>query len=393
MWFVRDVVAFGAIAVFCTGAIADTIRTQNGDDVFITGDVVGETLATSGDAFASARTLSITGEADGDLHVTGFDVRVATNVAEDLYAAGVTVVVQNQIAEDLTAAGYNVRTESGGKTLGNARLFGRTITVEGPVAGALLVAGQDVFLNAAIEGDVRIMAQSLTFGPDAVIAGKLTYSTGDPIAVPERVAGANRVVFERAEASDAWDEWDNIRHEMPMFPSIATVLFGFIVSLLFFVVLGAVMLGYMPKRIQTLRESIVAAPGASMLFGVVGLSMLVGLVPVTGMTIVGLPFVPVVILAIVVAWTFGYALGAYAVAMRIWTGFTGEAEPTRVVRLLLFTAGIILIALLNYIPFVGWVANFVLVLLGLGAIINALFQYFVARSGAAIGDDLEPTQD
>ncbi|MCO4849059.1 MAG: EI24 domain-containing protein [Yoonia sp.] len=393
MQFVRNALTAGAISVFCTGTFADTIRTHNGDDVFITGDVVSETLATSGDAFASARTLLTTGEAAGDLHATGFDVRVATSVAEDLYAAGFTVVVQSQIAEDLTAAGYNVRTEAGGNTLGNARLFGRTITVEGPVAGALLAAGQDVFLNAPITGDVRIMAQSLTFGPDAVIAGTLTYSTSDPIAVPERVAAANRVVFERAEASDAWDEWDSIRHEMPMFPSVATMLFGFVVTLLFFVVLGAVMLGYMPKRVQTLRESIVAAPGASMLFGVVGLAMLIGLVPVTGMTIVGLPFVPIVILAIAVAWTFGYALGVYAVAMRVWTGFTGETEPTRVARLLVFTAGITLIALLNYIPFVGWVANFTLVLLGLGAIINAMFQYFVARSVAATGDDLEPTKD
>jgi tryptophan-rich sensory protein len=44
--------------------------------------------------------------------------------------------------------------------------------------------------------------------------------------------------------------------------------------------------------------------------------------------IVGLPFTPVVLLAIVVAWIFGYALGAYSAAMRFGRTKVPAGEAT-----------------------------------------------------------------
>jgi hypothetical protein len=70
----------------------------------------------------------------------------------------------------------------------------------------------------------------------------------------------------------------------------------------------------MPRRLEHLRQSIARARDVVSAW-CCGLSILLGMVP-TGLTIVGLPFTPVVLLAIVVAWIFGYALGAYSAAMR-----------------------------------------------------------------------------
>lgn len=96
-----------------------------------------------------------------------------------------------------------------------------------------------MILNAPISGDVRILAQTLSFRPDAVVSGTLTYSTEEKLSVPERV------VFERFLGGDVWDEMVG---KMPVLPTLASILFGFIVSLLFFVVLGALMLGL--KRVD-----------------------------------------------------------------------------------------------------------------------------------------------
>jgi hypothetical protein len=190
-----------------------------------------------------------------------------------------------------------------------------------------------------------------------------------------------------------WDEWEDISREMPVLPGFAAVVSGFVISLLFFVVLGALMLGFMPKRLSKLRRSIAAAPGQTLLLGVIGLSMLFGMVPIVGLTIVGLPFVPIVLLAIVVVWTLGYALGAYSVAMRVWVAMGQDEMPGSVTRLLVFAAAIFLIALLNFIPFVGWVANYTLVLLGIGAMTNALFQYLIGNAGVALDVDMQGPQE
>lgn len=389
----RTMMAAVASLSCATAALPDTSQIEHGGDTFIAGPVINKTLETSGDTFAAARTVSASGQVTGDLHVSGFDITVNADASEDLYAVGAVVAIRGQIAKDLTATGFSVRTESSAVTNRNARLFGKTVTINGPVNGALLVTGRDVVLNAPIEGDVRLLAQSISFGPEAKVAGILTYSTAERISVPERVAAADRVVFERVSAGHAWREWDDIRNEMPVLPTFASLLFGFVVSLLFFIVLGAVMLSFMPKRLEKMRQSIAVAPGRSILLGVIGLSMLFGMVPITGLTIVGLPFVPVVVLAIVVLWTLGYALGAYSVAMRVWAGFGGEAEPTNAARLIVFAAAIILIALLNFIPFVGWVANYTLVLLGLGAMTHAVFQYLIGNPGEAFDIDMQPIDD
>lgn len=374
-------------------AAADTVSVTHGGDTFVAGAQVNEAVDANGDAFLAARTIDARGATAGDLHVAGFDVSVSTAAAEDLYAAGATVVVRSPVAQDLTAAGFSVRTEKPSVTQGNVRLFGNSITVEGPIEGALLAAGRDVIVNAVIKGDARILAQSLSFGPDAQINGTLTYSTEDKIAVPERVAPSERVVFEAHTGSRLRKNWDEIGKEMPVLPTVASMMFGFVISLLFFLVLGALMLSFMPRRLSRLRRSIADAPGQTILLGVIGLSMLLGMAPVTALTIVGLPFVPIVVLAIVVIWTLGYALGAYGVAMRIWSGFGGADHPSNMARLLVFAAAITFTALLNFIPFVGWVANYTLVLLGVGAVTRALFQWLIGNPDIVFDVDMKPVQD
>jgi len=393
MFKVTHAIAFTVSLSLSSVALADTVSVTHGGDTFVAGAQVNEVVDATGDAFLAARTIEARGTTAGDLHVAGFDVSISTATAEDLYAAGATVVVRGPVAQDLTAAGFSVRTEKASVTQGNVRLFGNSITVEGPIEGALLATGRDVIVNAVIKGDARILAQSLSFGPDAQINGTLTYSTEDKIAVPERVAPSERVVFEAYSGSRLRKNWDEIGKEMPVLPTVASMIFGFVISLLFFVVLGALMLTFMPKRLSRLRSSIAEAPGQSILLGVIGLSMLFGMVPITALTIVGLPFVPIVVLAIVVIWTLGYALGAYGVAMRIWSGFGGADHPSNIARLLVFAAAITFTALLNFIPFVGWVANYTLVLLGVGAVTRALFQWLIGNPDIVFDVDMKPIGD
>lgn len=373
--------------------IADTARVTNGGDSFITGGAVSESIDTAGDAFIAARTADARGTVQGDTHVVGMDVTVTATTAKDLYAMGNTVVLNGPVGEDLTAAGMSVRTESGASVGGNLRIFGNTLTIAGPVTGAVMAAGQDVILNAAVGGDARIVARTISFGPDATVAGTLTYVSREKITVPDRVAPSERVTFERYTGRAAWDEFDDMRKEMPILPTFASMLFGFLISLAFFLIIGALALSFMPKRLESMRQNIVDSPGMTILLGVIGLSMLFGLVPITALTIVGLPFVPIALLGIVLIWTLGYALGAYAVAFHVWSGLTADDRPGTLTRLAVFAAAITFIALLNFIPFVGWVANYTLVLIGIGAMTRRLFNSMIGNPGVALDVDMRPIED
>ncbi len=373
----------------------ETRRTTNGSDTFIAGDTVLEAIGETGDSFVAGHTAILGGEGLGDLHVAGFDVTVRAEVAEDLYAAGATVDIAASVGGDVTAAGYSVTIEPGAAVAGNMRLAGNTVTIEGPVEGALSVMGRNVVLNAAVGGNLQVTAGSLSFGEAARVDGLLNYSTVREAAVPDSVAPAERVRYARLDWDDDWEDFDVFwgEEDMPVFPTAMSLFGAFLVSLLFFVALGALALGFMPERLEAMRASIAAAPGRTFLLGVAGLAVLFGLVPISVMTLVGLPFLPILLLAILVVWTLGYAFGAYTVGMHVWASLGGAAEPGTLARLALLAIAVSVVALLNFIPFVGWVANFTLVLIGIGALTEALLGRFIAAPGTrpdnqttAVGD-------
>jgi hypothetical protein len=250
------------------------------------------------------------------------------------------------------------------------------------VAGALVAFGGEVLLNAEIGGDVRIMAGALSFGPEARIGGRLDYSAPEQIAVPASVVDPARVTFTRAEhfedmaaASRDWREM-----EYPALPR-ASAVFGFlVVTIGFFVVLAAVALALAPDRIEALRRAALARPGLALLGGVLALATVFGLAPIAVMTIVGLPLLPVILLVALLLWTVGYAFGVYVVALRVWTGMGGD-EPALAGRLAVFAAGLLVVALLNVVPFAGWAVNFTLVLFGIGALAVPVYGGLFARGG------------
>ena len=395
MYMTRILAACLTICLLTSPLTAETTTHTHGGDVFTSGGAVVETFAAERDVFVSGRAITASGTAGGDVHVVGFDVDVSTLVSEDLYVVGSKILVRSEIAKDLSALGMNIQTGATSKTRGNARLMGGSIRIDGNIDGALSAIGSDVYLNGKIRGDARIVAQSISFGADAVVEGVFTYASKDDVAVPERVADPDRVRQEPYTSSRVWDDMrESFKNgDMPTLPKLISIVEAFVISLLFFVILGAIALTFAPKPAERMRAAIAQSPGQVALLGIVGLSVLFGMIPITALTIVGLPFVPIVLLALLVAWVLGYALGAFAIARRVWDAFGGDEEPSLVANLAALASAIVVIAILNFIPFVGWVANYTLVLLGVGAMTKAVLERSFGRAGSAHDADMLPRED
>ncbi len=386
---------FAVAVLTAVPAVAGPETRTNGGDIFVSGSGSTGSIAAPRDLFAAGGSITAQGQVSQDTHVAGFSVEVEADTVGSVYAAGASVTIRGAIGQDLSAAGFSVRTAPGAVTQGNARMAGGTVTIDGPVNGALTAAGAEVILNAPVSGDAMIVAESLSFGPDARVSGTLHYSSPEEIAVPERVATADRVTFERLEQVDMMQEMGKswMAREYPVLPTFMSIFAAFLVTLAFFIVVGAIFLAFAPNAVESLRQRTLARPGLTLLTGVIGLSMLFGLVPISAMTLIGLPLVPIAILAIIVVWTLGYILGAYVVALRILTAFGTGPEPKSLGRLVALAVGVTVIAVLNFIPVIGWLANFGLVLLGIGAITSALFDRIVGNVGAAYDVDMRPIDD
>jgi hypothetical protein len=381
------------VAVLAGQCLAETPDRMIGGDVFTMGDT-GIPMQATRDVLAAGPTIMLEGTVAQDTQAAGFDVDVEATTGGDLYAVGFSVNLRGPVGGDMTASAFNLRTGRDAEVSGNARLAGGRVSIDGPVRGALAAVGGKVTLDAEVSGDAVIMGDTITFGPDARIIGSLTYSAPAQIDIPERVIAANRVTYEPYQASqvmtdmrDMWGDW-----EYPARPTFLSMFSGFLVTIGFFVLIGALFLTLAPRQVQQLRHRIDARPGIVLILGVIGLSILFGLVPVSAMTVVGIPLVPVVLLVIVTGWILGYILGAYVLAMRALRGFGVAEDPAIWTRLLALVVGVTLVALLNFIPVLGWLANFALVLLGIGGMTAALFDRFNTKPDHAQDAAMSPIE-
>lgn len=384
-----------ALATLPVIALSETTRMTMGGDEFVAGDRLSEQVDVPRDAFGAGATLAMNGTVANDAHLAGFDVEATVDTGGDLYVAGAMVTVSADVGSDLTAAGYTVHVTDESTVAGNLRAMGQTVTIDASVTGALSVAGENVILNGTVAGDAWITADQITFGPGARIDGALSYSSPDPVLVSEEVISPDRITSLPWTGRNYIDDFQRTfpGPEMPVFDTFISIVSAFLITLGFLLALGAIFLVFTPKSVTAMRREIIARPWHVVLLGIIGLAMLFGLIPVTALTILGLPFVPIGLLLIVVVWTLGYLLGAYAAAMRAYQAFGGTDDPALPVRLLVLTVGLIVVSLLNYIPYLGWVINYTLVLVGTGALTGAVLMRIVGPLSTATGEPMHPEQN
>lgn len=384
------IAAIASLALAGQG-LAQNVSREHGGDTYAAGEAVTQTLTATGDVFVAGSVITASGSASGDIHAAGYDVNISAQTGGDLYAAGSSVTISAPVGEDVTAAGFSVRSTASAPVTGNVRFFGRNMTIEGPIDGALSAFGGTVYLNAPVSGDAWIVAETITYGPLARIDGTLILSTDDDHTVPERVIPAARITLEEWDRFEVYREfdrsWDAV--DMPVLPIWLSVFSAFLISAIFLLLLAAIFLTFAETRVEKMRRRVSRQPLQTFVLGVVGLSALFGMVPVTALTIIGIPFVPFALLAIIVAWTLGYLLAAYAVARRVFVAFGGAEDPSLLMKLVIVALAICVVAILNFIPFVGWVVNYTLVLLGLGAMTAGLLSIWITDPDPALDVDMQ----
>jgi hypothetical protein len=365
-------------------ALAQKEPLSLGGDLFVSGSAVETSAPSARDMFASGFSIELSGLVEADLHAAGFDVELEGAVGGDLYAAGFSVDVASPVGQDLTVSAGSLHLSEASSVGGNARVMAGTAKLEAPISGSLFAMAGSLEVNGSIAGDAHISAGHISFGPQARVAGILTYASTEPIIVPPSVAPADRVRFERLRPGGMWE---NMNDQMGwpfdrFWPSFLAFAAFFVIAIAFLLTIAAVVRAFAPRVADQLRIEALRHPFQAILLGALGLAMLVGLVPVSALTLVGIPLIPIVILAIILTWICGYLLGVYALAWRLADAFS-SAPATLTGELVLLAAGLILFAVLNFVPVLGWLVNLLAIFLGLGALMQRAARLVSRRDAPA----------
>lgn len=119
------------------------------------------------DLISASDILVLDGEVMDDAIITGSDLFVRGIVHDLLAAAGETVVLDGQIYGDVFAAGATIRITNNALIKGNANLAADHIMFEGGIIeGNLNVTGRKLDLNGSVMSKTQIHGYNIDFGPE-----------------------------------------------------------------------------------------------------------------------------------------------------------------------------------------------------------------------------------
>ena len=316
------------------GTIPAVAVAQPGDG----GTVVVEEDETVSSVDTVAGSVIVRGTVTGDVSTVAGSVYVEGTVEGNVEAAAGNVRIAGTVGGDVSAGAGSVRIEEGGTVGGTFQAGAGTVVIDG-----------------RIDGDAVIGADTIRLGETASIGGSLRYDgtlEGNQDAVEGEVIHDASLGFGLRPALEQLTSW------------LFTV-YSFILNFL----LGAILLALFPRFSQGVADRVVSTPLRT---GGVGLGVFLGVIVLLialAVTIVGIPItVAGALLIAVVAWV-ALVYGRFAVGAWLLS-FVDYGN-----RWLALVLGLVATTLLGLIPLLGGLLNFLIFLLGLGALGRGLYSH------------------
>ena len=304
---------------------------------------------------------------------------------DDVRRFGVDVIVKEgeKIEGGLLASGANI--EIAGTVNGGLKAFGVNITVSGKNQGKLKFAGVNVILSGEFldrvsgisanliisgifEGDLGVRAGRITIAPTAVIKGDLAYST----ALLERKEGSQimgKMLQLKSEEGKAWAR-NKREHEKGLDYLVKKSLF-WIISTIALIIVGLLVNYFLPKQTEEIVSTITASIWKSLGIGLIFLIVVPLCIIISLFTVIGIPA------GIISAFLYITMIYISRVYVGLWIGrkLLGKFKESFTSSFSWpFVAGTIIIGILLLIPVIGWLLRFFLLLIGLGAMWQVLWN-------------------
>ena len=378
------------------------------DDLYVSAEEFTLEGTVKGDLFVVGNVIVINGVVEGDLFAGGNSVIINGTVMDDVRMGGAALKLGDEasIGGDLLAGGASLEAESGSTVGGNLLYGGGQILFAGDVADDAMIGTGAASLSGEFGGDVRVdigdvdengpspsmyinnteisipsVKPGLEVDEDAKIEGDLIYTLTKDAAIPSgavegKVTRNEPVLDVKYSKPEPTQAEKAVSWTLDLLRTIVTlILFG-------------LLLGWLaPTFMKTLTDKLQAQPAASLGWGVVAYvafffalfllvtvailgAVIFGIITLGGISgtiiwvailalfaaVVGFVLVTVFLTKIIVAWLGGkWILGRFNPSLaehKVWP----------------LVLGVVILALLIELPFVGWLIGLLVMFLGLGAL-------------------------
>lgn len=317
-------------------------ETRSGGTVVVGADETVDGL----EAFGG--TIIVRGTVDGNLQAFGGDVRIEGEVTGDVEAFAGNVWIGGTVGGDVEASGGNVN-----------------VAPDAEIGGSLSAAAGNLLVAGSVGGNAELAAGTITLAETATIDGDVEYAVDEEDDFQNRgatVAGS----ITRVEDLGA-GPWED-----PVVPNWVFGVYGFLANLL----LGAILLVLFPRTSDEVALSVAEEPVRTGLIGLAALIVIPVLLVVLVITIIGIPIALIGALLFALLLWVGLVYGRFAIGMIL----VALADvDSRFAGLLV---GLIVLGVVSLIPWVGGLVDFLVLLLGLGALASVVYAGYRDRREA-----------
>lgn len=313
----------------------------------------GETVEMSGwlgnDFLSAGRFIMLNGIVNDDAIIAGQQVIIDGEVGDLLMSAGETIILNGVVKGDAFLGAREIRITEGARIEGNALLGAATIVMDGgSIGGWLRAAGDELRLNGEIDEFTELYSNDITFGDD------YRSSFGTSITSDETIYRENLGV---------------VPADLTLSVQEDPVIFLIVTKIIFY--LSILITGLILLRIFQETAIDIHRFATEKFWKNTG----VGLI-----TFIGVPFAIVLLLLPVLTIPLSVLL-LLVYLLALFTGYLLVALTLGVMGILYFKSepeistyywglalGMVIIAVLTNLPFIGFVLNALLLFFGLGSL-------------------------
>jgi hypothetical protein len=235
-----------------------------------------------------------------------------------------------------------------GQKVRNVIAIGGQITINGIIENHVVAIGGSVVLTktALVGGNVVSLGGVIVIARDAQVVGSLT-----------EVNSSNLYDTLTTALSTEWEGWSWI------FAVISLAIF------LVIVILSLLIVALLPKPVRVVAEAISENTFKVVLCGVLGLVLIAPLALLLTISVVGIALIPLEVIVVVCSILLGFIAVGQLIGSMAYKLL--KSPNPGMIRETFW--GLIILWLIGWVPYIGWMAKAVAIVIGLGATLVTRF--------------------
>lgn len=246
------------------------------------------------------------------------------------------------------------------QAFGEVVAFGGTVEVLGEVVGDVVAVGGSVTVDGTVSGDVIAVGGTVRLGPAARVLGDVTAVGGSIDRHPGALVQGEVHTITVTDTFRFGPGWRWMSWEWPWWSWPVTLLY---VAGLF--ALASIILAWFPDRVHAVEQHMETNAGRSVVIGLIAVVLLIPLTLVLVLTIIG---PPLLWLGYFAAKMMGYVALVSLVGRKVAERFFPDAAAVWQL-----VAGVLIVALLRYVPVFGGLFSLAVTVWTVGAVLDTKF--------------------